>query len=136
MLLHGRVVSGLGNFSYWIEKLEDHYFRKTGMHFYPGTLNLLLNEPWSLPPGCLRLEKEEYGGSVSVNLVPCTILGRPAFLLRTDLNETGHGPHPKNLIEVASDVRLRDQYHLQDGDWVEVEISPAGPGSPPAQTAT
>ena len=45
MLLRGRVVSGLGNFSYWIEKLEDHYFRKTGMHFYPGTLNLLLDGP-------------------------------------------------------------------------------------------
>jgi riboflavin kinase len=40
MLLRGRVVSGLGNFSYWVKKLENHYFRKTGMHFYPGTLNV------------------------------------------------------------------------------------------------
>jgi len=122
MRLRGRVVTGLGNFSYWIERLEDHYFRKTGMHFYPGTLNILLDEPWSFPPDCLRLEKDEYGGGVSVNLVPCRIFSRPAFLLRTDLNETGHGPHPKNLIEVASDVRLRDAYHLKDGDWVEVEV--------------
>jgi riboflavin kinase, archaea type len=120
--LRGKVVSGLGNFSYWIEKLEDHYFRKTGMHFYPGTLNVLLDEPWSLPQKCLRLEKEEYGGSVSVNLVPCVILDRPAFLLRTDLNETGRGPHPKNLIEIATDVRLRDLHHLVDGDQVEIEL--------------
>lgn len=124
MFLRGRLVSGQGNFSYWIEKLEDHYFSKTGMHFYPGTLNILLEESWSFPPNCLRLEKEEYGGSVSVNLVACRIFGRAAFLLRTDLNETGHGPHPKNLIEVASDVRLRDAYHLNDGDWVEVEVVP------------
>jgi riboflavin kinase len=124
MLLRGKVVSGLGNFSYWIEKLEAHYFRKTGVHFYPGTLNVLLEEPWSSPQNCLRLEKEEYGGSVSVNLVPCMIFDRPAFLLRTDLNETGRGPHPKNLIEIATDIRLREQYHLVDGDYVDVEVLP------------
>jgi riboflavin kinase, archaea type len=126
-LLRGKVVSGLRNFSYWIEKLEDHYFRKTGMHFYPGTLNILLDEPWSLPQNCLRLEKEEYNGTVSVSLVPCTIFDRPAFLLRTDLNDTGCGPHPKNLIEIATDVRLRELHHLVDGDYVEVEISPGVP---------
>jgi riboflavin kinase len=70
-ILRGKVTSGQGNFSFWIEKLENHYFRKTGMHLYPGTLNVLLDYPWSLPAGCLRLEKEEYGGTVSVSLVPC-----------------------------------------------------------------
>ena len=59
-----------------------------------------------------------------MNLVPCVIFGRRAFLLRTDLNETGFGPHPKNVIEIATDVRLRDMYHLADGDLVEVEIGP------------
>jgi riboflavin kinase len=121
-LLRGRVVSGLGDFSYWIERLEDHYFHKTGLHFYPGTLNLLLDSPWSLPANSLRLEKEEYGGRVSVNLVPCRIFDLPAFILRTDLNESGQGPHPKNLVEVAAEVRLRDAYQLQDGDIVEVAL--------------
>jgi riboflavin kinase, archaea type len=123
MLLRGRVASGLGDFSYWLEKLRDHYFRKTGMQFYPGTLNVMLDEPWSLPADCLRLDKEEYGGTVSVNLVPCRVFNRAAFLLRTDLNEAGLGPHPKNLIEIATDVRLRDLHRLSDGDLVEVEIS-------------
>jgi riboflavin kinase, archaea type len=123
MLLRGRVVSGQRNFSYWIEKLEEHYFRKTGLHLYPGTLNVLLDEPWSVPSDCLRLEGAEYGGTVSVNLVPCRVCGRGAFLLRTDLNESGNGPHPKNLIEIATDVRLRDAYGLVDGDVVEVEMN-------------
>jgi riboflavin kinase len=121
-LLRGSVVSGLGDFSYWMEKLESHYFRKTGLHFYPGTLNLLLDHAWSLPANCLRLEKEEYGGRVSVNMVPCRIFDLPAFVLRTDLNESGEGPHPRNLIEIAAEVRLRDAYQLSDGDIVEVEI--------------
>jgi riboflavin kinase, archaea type len=122
MRLRGRVVSGQGNFSYWIEKLEEQYFRKTGLHLYPGTLNLLLDEAWSVPVNCMRLAAAENGGCVSVNLVPCLVFGRAAFVLRTDLNASGNGPHPKNLIEIVTDVRLRDVYGLQDGDWVEPEI--------------
>jgi len=119
-VLKGVVLSGMGNFSYWIEKLESFYSQKTGMRLYPGTLNLRLPEPYSLPADVIRLEKEEYGGTVSVSLLPCTIFGRRAFLLRTDKNESGQGDHPRNIIEIATDVKLRDAYGLKDGDEVEV----------------
>lgn len=122
MKLRGKVVSGMGSFSYWIEKLEGHYYRKTGMHLYPGTLNVQLDEPFSLPSGVARLEAEEYNGTVSVNLLPCLILGRSGFILRTDANEQGRGHHPKTIVEVATDVRLRDHFNLVDGDPVEIEI--------------
>jgi riboflavin kinase len=118
----GKVVSGMGNFSFWIEKLHDYYFRKTGMHFYPGTLNVELEQPYSLPKDLIRLEGHEYGGTVSVSMVPCTIEGRKAFLLRTDLNEQGRGHHPKTIIEIATEVRLRDALGLKDGDVVVIEI--------------
>ena len=118
----GKVVSGMGNFSFWIEKLHDYYFRKTGMHFYPGTLNVELEQPYSLPKDVIRLEGHEYGGTVSVSMVPCTIEGRKAFLLRTDLNEQGRGHHPKTIIEIATEVRLRDALGLKDGDVVVIEI--------------
>jgi len=39
-LLTGKVVSGEGNFSYWIERLRDHYLKKTGLNLFPGTLNV------------------------------------------------------------------------------------------------
>jgi riboflavin kinase len=119
-VLKGVVLSGMGNFSYWIEKLESFYSQKTGMRLYPGTLNLRLPEPYSLPADVIRLEKEEYGGTVSVSLLPCTIFGRRAFLLRTDKNESGQGDHPRDIIEIATDVKLRDAYGLKDGDEVEV----------------
>ena len=120
--LRGKLVSGQGNFSFWIERLNDLYERKTGMRLYPGTLNLELAFPYSLPPDVIRLEAGEYGGKVSVSIVPCRILGRQAFLLRTDANESGKGHHLRNIIEIASDIRLRDAYNLEDGDWVEVEL--------------
>ena len=118
-----RVVSGMGDFSIWIERLHEHYLRKTGMPLFPGTLNLQLEVPWFSPPGCLRLEGVEYDGTVTVNIVPCPVFGRQAFILRTTANEEGRGHHPQTIIEIACDVKLRDTYQLRDGDWVEVEIT-------------
>ena len=121
--LRGTVVSGMGNFSIWIERLRDHYQAKTGMELFPGTLNLQLECPWLAPEGCLRLEGAEYGGTVTVNIVPCSVLGRPAFILRTTANNEGRGHHPQTIIEIATDVKLRDAYQLKDGDRIEVEIT-------------
>lgn len=121
--LHGIVVSGMGNFGYWIEKLAEHYERKTGMKLFPGTLNLRLETPYSLPRKVMRLEAEEYGGTVSVNIVPCSVFGRKGFILRTDANEEERGHHPKTILEVATDVKLRDYFHLCDGDTVEIETA-------------
>ena len=121
-VLRGKVVSGIGNFSCWIEKLREHYLSKTGMNLYPGTLNVQLEKPYSLPQRVIRLEGQEYGGTVSVNMVPCSIRGKSAFLLRTDANEQERGHHPKTIVEIATDIRLRDHFHLNDGDQVEIEI--------------
>ena len=122
-ILKGIVVSGVGSFGYWIEKLHEHYKDKTGMDLFPGTLNVQLPYPYELPAARIRLEAHEYGGSVSVNLVPCRIFGRPAFILRTDANEEGRGHHSRTLIEIATDVKLREVYALKDGDRVEVEVN-------------
>jgi len=124
MVLRGKVVSGVGSFAYWIKQLQEHYEGKTGMVLYPGTLNLRLDSEYSLPARVIRLEAAEYGGRVSVSIVPCSVRGRKAFLLRTDANENGSGDHPKTIIEIATDVRLRDLYQLQDGDSLEVTIDP------------
>ena len=129
--LRGRVVTGMGSFSYWIEKLGDHYERKTGMRLFPGRLNVEMEEPYTLPARVTRLEGAEYGGSVSVNIVPClirsrasiadSIAGKRGFILRTDANEQGRGHHLKTIVEVATDVKLREHFHLCDGDVVEIE---------------
>jgi riboflavin kinase, archaea type len=120
--MRGQVVSGKGDFGKWIQRLSSFYEQKTGMRLYPGTLNVQLTSEYSLPADVLRLEAHEYGGTVSVSIVPCRIFNRQAFLLRTDANETGTGYHPRNIIEIATDIGLRDQYQLKDGDWVEIEF--------------
>jgi riboflavin kinase, archaea type len=121
-LMRGKVVSGIGDFGRWIDRLNSLYEQKTGMRLYPGTLNVQLPSEYSLPRDVIRLEAAEYGGRASVSIVPCRIFNRQAFLLRTDQNEKGMGRHPRNIIEIATDVRMRDFYQLRDGDWVEIEV--------------
>ncbi len=116
------MVTGRADFGFWIERLSSLYRQKTGMTLYPGTLNGEFASPYSLPARVIRLEASEYGGRVSVSIVPCRIFDRTAFLLRTDQNEQGAGHHPRNIIEIATDIRQRDAYGLKDGDWVEVEF--------------
>jgi riboflavin kinase len=79
-----------------------------------------LDEPFDLSPERERLEAAEYGGTVSINIVPCTILGRRAVILRTD--KADNEPQSRMIIEVACEVKLRDQHHLRDGDVVEVGV--------------
>ena len=120
-VLKGKVVTGVGNFSCWIEQLQDHYRHKTGLPLFPGTLNIQLDEPFDLPQQRARLEAQEYGGTVSVNIVPCTILGRRAVILRTDKADSVL--QSGMIIEVACEVKLRDQHQLRDGDVVEVAVA-------------
>lgn len=120
--LVGKVGSGRGDFAQWIAQLGDHYERKTGLRLFPGTLNVHLATDYHVPPGCLRLEAAEYGGRVSVNFVPCTVFGRRAFILRTDANEAGQGDHPHSVVEIATDLKLRDAFHLVDGSEVVIEL--------------
>ena len=120
-VLKGKVITGVGNFSFWIEKLQDHYRNKTGMKLFPGTLNVELDAPFDLPEERARLEAQEYGGTVSVSIVPCKVFGRAAVILRTD--EADREPQSRKIIEVACAVKLREQYQLQDGDVIEVEVA-------------
>ena len=118
MILKGRVHSGKGDCAYWLAKLESFYTNKTGMKLFPGTLNVhLLEGTYELPHDCLRLDKEEYGGAVSGKIGKCKIFVKPAFILRP-----GENP-PQSLLEIATDIKLREAYKLQDGDIVEVEVA-------------
>ena len=124
LILRGEIRTGVGNFSYWLHKLEPHYTRKTGMRLFPGTLNVhLTSGSYPTPANALRLEKEDYSGRVSVSIVPCKIVGRKAFILRPDTDTGKHGDPPERILEIATDVNLRDTYKLRDGDIVEVEVS-------------
>ena len=97
----------------------DVYTRLAGTVLYPGSLNVLLDSPWTLPTDRLRLEPAELG--LGINLVPCRIFDRPAFVFRTDHHESWVAQH--RVIEVLAAVRLRDACALDDGDRVTIALS-------------
>ena len=112
-VLKGKVVTGAGNFSCWLAQLQAQYRHKTGLQLFPGTLNIQLAAPFALPPERTRLQAAEYGGPVSVNIVPGTISGRRAVILRTD--KADRELQSRMIIEVACEVKLRAQHQLRDG---------------------
>jgi len=93
------------------------------MRLFPGTLNVhLTTATYPTPANALRLEKEEYAGRVSVSIVPCKIFDREAFILRPDTDTGKYGDPPEKILEIATDVNLRDTYKLKDGDIVDIEV--------------
>lgn len=57
-----------------------------------------------------------------MNIVPCTIFDRPAFILCTDVNDEGTGRHPRTIAEIAADIDFRKLCDLHDGDVVSISI--------------
>jgi riboflavin kinase len=117
-VMRGRVASGKGDLAQWMRKYAAAYERLTGTRLYPGSLNIVLDDPWELPHDRLRIGAEDVGRNV--NLVPCRFLDRAAFLFRTE-DDDSKGPEQRRIIEVLADVRLRDAYALSDGDAVTIE---------------
>ncbi len=117
-VLRGAVQTGQGLLAPRMRQRADVYTRLAGTALYPGSLNVLLDCAWTLPADRLRLEPAELG--VGVNLVPCRIFDRPAFIFRTDDHESWVEQH--RLVEVLAAVRLRDVYALDDGDRVAIEL--------------
>ena len=118
--------AGRGDLAQWMVEHADSYERVTGVRLFPGSLNVVLDHEWTLPTQRLRIEPAQNGGRVRMNIVPCTICGIDAFILRTDENEAGSGHHGREVLEIAAAVRLRDALHLEDGDRVDVTIGDHG----------
>lgn len=82
-----------------------------------------VNRPAVPNNGCgsrIRLEADEVG--VGMTLIPCSVDGLPAFIARTDKNESGSGRHARNIVELVAGVRLRDVLQGSDGDRVEIVV--------------
>jgi len=116
------VATGLGDLAQWMQQYSDVYERRVGVRLFPGSLNVVLDDDYRLPRSAIRIEPPELGGRVGMNIVPCTIQGVPAFILRTDQNEAGTGGHDRDVVEIGAAVHLRTALGLSDGDIVEIQV--------------
>jgi riboflavin kinase, archaea type len=127
-VLNGRIQAGKNDASRWLNKFNHAYSRKLGMPVFPGSLNLALDEifDWFAPrwqPKVIWFGREEYGGERDILLLPCVLPNqesRRAFLW-TPTTAARARPDPW-VIELVTDVGLRQTYGLRDGDVVAVQL--------------
>ncbi|MBN1235913.1 MAG: CTP-dependent riboflavin kinase [Methanotrichaceae archaeon] len=117
--MRGKILSGLGQGQYFIsrEGYSRQFMKKLGFVPFPGTLNVLLDEPF--PAGAsqaIKIEGFQEGGK-SFGKCKCyriKLNGIEAAVVRPEKSR-----YPAELIEVIAPVKLRT-LGLEDGDTVKV----------------
>lgn len=131
LLLYGKIVSGLkqGAFFTQLDWFQKQCVEKLGYVPYPGTLNLEISaedipkveiieqesEIEFIPPDSTFCSGRAY--PVDIEGIHAAII-MPAEEVRV---------HDKNIIEVISEVKLKDALDADDGDSVELAVDIAKP---------
>ena len=131
-LLAGKVQTGLGDASRWLELFDAAYSEKLGISVFPGSLNIALDQVFDwfdarYEAHRIWFGREEYEGERDILLLPCELVSldhREAFLWTpTTAARDRRDPW---VVEVVSDVNLRGHFGLQDGDVVEIRVPTSG----------
>ena len=120
--VRGKVAPGLGEGKYYIsrEGYRRQFSEKLGFEPSPGTLNLKLQEPFTLHDSDyieiegFSEEGRSFGGCICR---PVRIGGIRGAIVRPE--RTGY---PSTLLELIAPVKLREALGLSDGDEVEVVL--------------
>lgn len=121
MILNGKVTSGIGTAKMWVGKIEKIFEEKTGIQVFRGTLNIKLNEDYIIEPDWI-IKPEEFGGTQNVLVKKCEILGKEAYIVRAEKNQTGQGDHDLKIIEIVSNINFREKYEIQDNEDITIKI--------------
>ena len=126
LLLNGKIVSGLrrGAFFTQLDWFQKQCVEKLGYVPYPGTLNLEISTE-DIPKVEVIEQKSEIefippdSTFCSGRAYPIDIEGRHAAIIMPAREVRVHG---KNIIEVISEVKLKDALGADDGDSVELTV--------------
>jgi riboflavin kinase, archaea type len=120
--MRGKILAGLGQGQYYISR--DGYSRQFLQHLgfvpFPGTLNVLLEEPFPTEPQAIKIEGfvEENRSFGECKCYRINLNGMQAAVVRPEKSR-----YPAELIEIIAPVQLRRALGLEDGDPVEVILS-------------
>ena len=121
MILNGAVTSGLGVAKMWVSKIEDIFEKKTKIKLFHGTLNIKLEEDYTINPDWV-IKPSEYGGTQNVLIKKCKLLNTEAYIVRAEKNQIGQGDYDLKTIEIISDINFRKTYNLKDGKRVTILV--------------
>lgn len=125
--ISGKLVSGSGEGRYYIEqdRYQKQFKEKLGFEPYPGTIDLELeDESLNTKERLENLQGKKIEGFSTeersfgeVKCFPARIMGEKAAVT---LPSRTH--HEDNIIEIISEVKVREKYDLKDGDETQVEV--------------
>jgi riboflavin kinase len=118
--MRGRIMAGQGQGQYFIsrEGYSCQFLQKLGFVPFPGTLNVLLEEPFPAGRKAIEIEGFSEGGKSfgGCKCYPIKLNEIQAAVVRPERSR-----YPAELIEVIAPVRLR-ALGLDEGDSVEVIV--------------
>ncbi len=122
MGIRGKVAPGLGEGRYYIsrEGYRRQFSEKLGFDPSPGTLNLKLDDPFTLDDsGSIEIEgfSEEGRSFGGCRCLPAEIGGVKGAVVRPERSS-----YPSTLLEIIAPVNLREALSLSDGDEVEMVL--------------
>jgi riboflavin kinase, archaea type len=117
--MRGKIQSGLGQAQYFIsrEGYSRQFQERLDFVPFPGTLNVLLEEPFPAERQAIEIEgfSEEGRTFGKCCCYRIKLNGMQAAVVRPERSR-----YPAELIEVIAPVHLRRALGLEDGDPVEV----------------
>ena len=128
-VLKGKVVTfGKRDFGSLPVEWQTYYNEKTEMELVKGSLNIDLGNEISFKNP--TFDKYKFAGTPDgryVYLIPCVVsmndFKRGAYLQRIE-NVENNDPdyHPRNIIEILSDVNFCEKWSLKNDDEITVEL--------------
>jgi len=117
--MRGKILSGLGQGQYFLtcEGYSRQFLERLGFVPFPGTLNVMLDEPFPVEQQAIKIEgfAEEGRTFGECKCYRIKLNGIEAAVVRPERSR-----YPPELIEVIAPVQLRRALRLEDSDPVEV----------------
>ena len=96
------------------------YQKKSGICFYPKTLNVRLDTDFETPKSVIHINKDELQTKeyrTGITLVPATFRSDRIFLICPD-----YPTHKPNIIEIVASFNMWRKFNIMDDDYIEFEV--------------
>lgn len=116
--IKGRVVPGLGEGGFYVEKYAEEFEKALGFKPFPGTLNIEITNSALPLHECKGVEvKPPAPGYGSVVAYEACLNSVKVYIIKPLMTK-----HSSQVIEVISPIKLREVLGLKNGDVVEIRI--------------
>lgn len=116
MKINGVVTSGFKEGSKYVRLYKDKIKESIGILPFEGTLNIKVDFDVKDIKFKQKIKIDGFNGFGAIYLIPCKVNEFNGYIVVPE--KTKH----KNIIEIISDVSLRDKGKFKDGDKIFIEF--------------